>query len=40
MEEITRNAPSGWQKKNLQIVLHVTVRDVQDTEDIVATQSW
>jgi hypothetical protein len=40
MEEIVRKAPAGWQKKNLQIVLHVTVRDVQETEEIVATQYW
>ncbi len=40
MDEIARTAPAGWQKKNLQIVLHVTVRDVQQNESIVATQYW
>jgi hypothetical protein len=40
MGEATRKAPSGWQKKNVQIVLHVTVRDVLDSENVVATQYW
>jgi hypothetical protein len=40
MDEIARKAPAGWQKKNLQIVLHVKVRDVQEIEEIVATQYW
>jgi hypothetical protein len=40
LDEATRKAPPGWQKKNLQIVLHVTVRDVQESEEIVATQYW
>lgn len=40
MEEIVRTAPAGWQRKNLQIVLHINVRDMQQTENIVATQYW
>ncbi len=41
MGEIARTAPPGWQKKNLQIVLHVSVQDLMlNNENIVAAQYW
>lgn len=41
VEKLRHIAPSGWQKMNMQVVLHVRVLNhALDTEDIVATQYW
>jgi hypothetical protein len=39
--ELEQNAPAGWQKKNMQIVLHVRIQNnVMDTANVVAAQYW
>lgn len=41
MEELGQSAPPGWQKMNMQIVLHVKVLNLALYKDnIVATQYW
>jgi hypothetical protein len=41
MEELVPNAPAGWQKMNMQVVLNVKVlNQALDKENIVATQYW
>jgi hypothetical protein len=39
--EFSRTAPAGWERMNLQIVLHIlVVDDVPGSVDVVATHSW
>jgi hypothetical protein len=41
MEELEQSAPPGWQRMNMQVVLHVKVlNQALDKENIVATQYW
>ena len=41
MEELEQSAPAGWQKKNMQFVLHVKLQNgVVESAGIVATQCW
>jgi hypothetical protein len=41
MEEFGRSAPPGWQRMNMQIVLHVKVlNQALDKDNTVATQYW
>jgi hypothetical protein len=41
MEELGQSAPPGWQKMNMQVVLHVKVlNQALNKENIVATQYW
>jgi len=41
LEEVLRNAPSGWQKKNLQLVLHVRViSGAPGSPRLVARHFW
>jgi hypothetical protein len=41
MEELGQSAPTGWQKMNMQVVLHVKVlNQAFDKENILATEFW
>ncbi len=41
MDELAQSAPTGWQKMNMQVLLHVKVlNQALDKENIVATQFW
>jgi hypothetical protein len=41
LEEILRNAPSGWQTKNMEVVIETTVTDsVSGPPHAVATYFW
>jgi 2-methylaconitate cis-trans-isomerase PrpF len=41
MEEFGQSAIPGWQKMNMQIVLHIkALNQALDKKDIVATQYW
>jgi hypothetical protein len=41
MAQLAQEAPPGWQKKNLQIVLHETLRNgMLADQNIVAVQAW
>jgi len=38
---LARTLPAGWEKKNLQVVLHTTVTNqLPGTPDVLATYSW
>ena len=40
MRELLKNAPPGWQHKNMQAVLHVRVLDYQPVEENVVTTTY
>lgn len=41
MADLERNAPADWQKKSMQIVLHVRIENTAlETANVVATQYW
>jgi hypothetical protein len=41
IEDLNRIAPKGWQNRNLQILLHIKVRDFKpDPAQIVAVHTW
>jgi hypothetical protein len=41
MAELVKSAPAGWQKKSMQVVLHVRIENTAlETVNVVATQYW
>jgi hypothetical protein len=41
MAEVEKGAPAGWQKKNMQVVLHVRIENTAlESVNVVATQYW
>ena len=41
LSALVKSLPSGWEKKNVQIVLHTTViNQLPSAPDIVATYCW
>lgn len=38
---LTRSLPKGWERKNIQVVLHTSITNrLPDTPDVVATYCW
>ena len=41
LDQLLANAPKGWERKNLQIVIHTkTLNDIPVSTDVVATHFW